>query len=179
MFRFVRCAQTRDDMVAEGVGLCWKWFVKAQAQGKNPVEFPTALARFAARAVRAGRTVCGSQRAKEVLSAVARHRHGVVVEYFGRGLCQCNKACHSTPGSVCCDPYEEYLCENCVTPVPEQVVFRIDWPLFVESLTERDRELMYFLGLGNSNQDAASEFGLSPGRVSQLRKEWAERWRSR
>lgn len=113
------------------------------------------------------------------MSAVARHRHDIVVEYFVRGLCRCKKACNWTPGSVCCDPYEEYLCENDVTPMPEQVVFRIDWPAFMNSLSERDRELMYFLGLGNSNQDAASEFGLSPGRVSQLRKGWAEEWRSR
>lgn len=175
VFRFVRCAQTRDDMLAESVGLCWKWFVRVKEKGKNPAEFPTALARFAARAVRAGRTVCGSQRAKDVMSVVARHRHGVAVEYFGRGPSACPK-CHSLPASVCCNPYEEYLCENDVTPVPDQVVFRIDWPAFVDSLTERDGELMYFLGLGNSNQDAAREFGISPGRVSQLRKGWAEKW---
>jgi len=57
------------------------------------------------------------------------------------------------------------------------VAFRIDWPAFVGGLPERDRALMGFLGMGHSNQEAAEEFKISPGRVSQLRKGWMERWR--
>jgi hypothetical protein len=38
------------------------------------------LATVAARAVRSGRRVCGQERAKDELSALAQQRHGFVVE---------------------------------------------------------------------------------------------------
>ena len=31
------------------------------------------------------------------------------------------------------------------TPVPEQVIFRMDWPNFLKSISPRDRELAEFL----------------------------------
>ena len=56
-FRHIRCPFTRDDLVAEMIGLSWKWYVRLIERGKDPAQFPTALATFAARAVRSGRRV--------------------------------------------------------------------------------------------------------------------------
>ena len=57
-----------------------------------------------------------------------------------------------------------------MTPVPDQVQFRLDWPRFFATLSGRDRRLAAFLALGHSGRQAAGRFGLSPGRVTQLRQ---------
>jgi hypothetical protein len=67
------------------------------------------------------------------------------------------------------DAFEERLHENRRTPVPEQAAFRIDWTEFMRSLTDRDRRLATFLSLGNSAKTGADKFGVSQGRVTQLR----------
>src|SRR6202030_564053 len=79
-FRHVSCPQRREDAVQEMVALCWKSFVRLVLQGKDPAQFPSALARFAARAVCSGRRLCGQERAHDVLSPVAQRRHNFLVE---------------------------------------------------------------------------------------------------
>src|SRR5262245_35712536 len=54
-FRHVRCPHRRADAVAEVVALAWKWYVRLVRRGQDPASFVTALAAFAARAVRSGR----------------------------------------------------------------------------------------------------------------------------
>ena len=65
------------------------------------------------------------------------------------------------------------------TPVPDQAAFRLDFPPFLASLSERDRRLAAYLALGHSAVAAARRFGLSPGRVTQLRQRWCRQWRIR
>jgi hypothetical protein len=68
------------------------------------------------------------------------------------------------------------LRDNTRSAVPDQAAFRIDFPAFLAELGPRDQTLARFLALGNSAQVAADRFGLSEGRVSQLRKTWREWW---
>jgi hypothetical protein len=62
------------------------------------------------------------------------------------------------------------------TPVPDQAAFRVDWPLFLGTLTPRDRNIAAFLALGHQATEAAHEFNLSLPRISQVRKDWQRRW---
>jgi hypothetical protein len=75
------------------------------------------------------------------------------------------------------DAYEERLRDNTITPPLDQAAFRIDWPKFLKTLTHRDRELAHFLSLGHGGKKAADRFGLTPGRVTQLRQRWCREWR--
>jgi hypothetical protein len=77
------------------------------------------------------------------------------------------------------DTFEERLRDNPRTPQPEVAAFRIDFPQFIGSLCRRDQRLAGFLSLGNSATDAAARFGLSPGRVTQLRQGWCREWHVR
>src|SRR5262249_50448364 len=70
------------------------------------------------------------------------------------------------------DALEERLRDNRQTPVPEQVCFRLDFPAWVGSRSERDRRIIDDLLQGERTLDVASRHGLSPGRVSQLRREF-------
>ena len=75
------------------------------------------------------------------------------------------------------DTFEERLRDNTQSPVPDQAAFRIDWPTYFNSLTDRDQRLAEFLSLGHTAKQAARVFGISPARVTQLRQQWCREWR--
>src|SRR5262249_58609257 len=78
-FRGLKCPDTREDCICEMLALAWKWFLRLIEQGKDPLEFPTAIADFAARAVKAGRRLCGKHKGKDVLNPLAQQRHDLLV----------------------------------------------------------------------------------------------------
>src|SRR4029450_4814681 len=78
-FRHVRSPEAKEEAVAEMVALCWLWFVRLTRRGKDPLTFGSALATFAARAVRSGRRLCGIDRARDVLSPRAQRDKGFAV----------------------------------------------------------------------------------------------------
>ena len=47
-FRFLRCPHKREEAVAEMVALAWRWYVRLVKRGKDPSQFSSALASFAA-----------------------------------------------------------------------------------------------------------------------------------
>jgi hypothetical protein len=163
-FRRVRCPHRRDDHVAEAVALAWHWFVRLARQGKDAARFPMALADFASRAVRNGRRLAGAEASKDVLSSSARRRHGFAVLRLVEHSAQ-------TDGTI-----GEALRDNMRTPVPEQVSFRLDFPAWLRRRGGRDRRLVWALLLGGRTLEVACLFGLTPSRVSQLRREFYHDW---
>src|SRR5262245_38224952 len=79
-FRHLKCPVQKEDAVQEVIALSWKWFLRLSERGKDVTQFVSALACYAARAVRSGRRLCGHEKARDVLSPVARRRHGFRVE---------------------------------------------------------------------------------------------------
>jgi hypothetical protein len=163
-FRGVRCPHRRDDHVAEAVALAWKWFVRLAKRGKDAARFPVALADFAARAVHSGRRLVGSEVFRDVLSPSARRRHGFVVRRLVEH--------YAFEGGL----VGEALRENTRTPVPEQVSFRVDFPAWLRRRGRRDRRLVCALLHGGRTREVSRLFGLSPARVSQLRRELHADW---
>ena len=177
-FADVACPATRADHVAETVALAWRWYVRLAQRGKDANDFPAAFAGRAAQAVRSGRRLCGQERAKDVLSPSARRRHGFAVEALPARTAAPVVELYARPGGQeAQDAFEERLRDNTVTPVPAQVAFRLDWPAFKRTLGRRDRALLDYLALGHGATGAARRFGLSVGRVSQLRGAWCRAWR--
>ncbi len=164
--RHIRCPHRREDFIAEMVALSWKWFLRLVERGKDPTEFPTALASFAARAVRSGRRVAGQEPARDVLSPVAQARHDFVVVKLPDV---------ATLGD---NPLADALADNTVTPPDEQVAFRLDFPAWLSTLGDRNRRVAEALMLGDKTTDVAHQHGMSPARVSQLRREFQRDWRA-
>ena len=162
-FRHRRHAD-QEEAIQEMAALCWKWFLRLAERGKDATRFPTALATFAARAVRSGRRLAGMDRSKDVLSPQARQRHGFTMGKL--------PDCSSLNGNV----LDEALADNTQSPVVEQVCFRLDFPSWRASRNERDRRVLDDLMLGERTLDVAGRHGLSPGRVSQLRRELHDDW---
>jgi hypothetical protein len=163
-FRDVKCPHRREDAIQEMIALAWKWHVRLAEKGRDATNFPTALATYAARAVRSGRRVAGHERSKDVLSPVARRRHGFAVERLPD---------FSTLGG---NPIEEALFDNRVSPVLEQVAFRIDFPSWRLTHADRDRRLIDHLMVGGRTLEVGRAFGLSPARISQKRREFHDSW---
>jgi hypothetical protein len=168
-FRRVDCPETRADRVAETLALAWKHFAALARRGKRPERFVTTLALRCTQAVKAGRRLTGSENGGDVLSPVAQVRHGFAV---GR-LPDRDRAleCHPLP-----DELTEALTDNTRSAVPEQAAFRLDFPRWRASLRRRDRKILDALAGGERTDDAARQFGISPGRVSQLRREFERGW---
>ena len=164
-FRHLRSAELKEEYIAEMVALAWAWHRRLAERGKDSTRFPTALASYAARAVRCGRRLAGMDRAKDVLSPQARRRHGFAVGKL--------PDCSALDGS----PLGEALHDNTQTPSDEQCAFRIDFPAWRATHAERDRRVLDDLMLGERTLDVAGKHGLSPGRVSQLRREFLLDWR--
>lgn len=163
-FRHVRCWAHRADCIAETVALSWRWFVGLAARGKDATQFPTVLAGYAARAVRSGRRLGGQERARDAMSPVAQQRHGFVVGKLP------DIATESS------NPLAEALADNTQTPPPEAAAFRVDFPAWTGTYSRRRRRMIHDLARGERTMDVARRFGLSPGRVSQLRRAFADDW---
>jgi hypothetical protein len=178
-FRHLRPGPRRDDAIAETIGLAWAWYVRLVHQGKDPHQFSSALATFAVRAVKSGRRVCGQEKSKDVLSPFAQQKHGFTVEYLPASTVHPHEQIYSTVGGQhLMDTYEERLHDNTVTPPDEAAAFRIDWPAWLLTRTERDRRLIDQMALNERTQVLARRFGISPSRVSQLRREFHDDWLS-
>jgi hypothetical protein len=164
-FRFVRCEQARADCVAETVALARKGFLALTARDKDPGDFVTTFARRCAQAVRAGRRLAGQESGRDVLAPAARQCHGFAVGRLPD---------YTTPYG---GAWQESLVDNTRSPVDEAAAFRLDFPRWLATLAERDRRLVEDMTLGHRPGELARRFGLSAGRVSQLRRHYHAAWR--
>jgi hypothetical protein len=163
-FRFLTCPIAREDAIAEMVAVAWNWHLRLAQRGKDLSEFVSALATYAARAVNSGRRLTGMEKPKDVLSPRAQREHHFAVEKLPDYRILSNT------------PLAEALRDNTQTPIPEQVAFRTDFPAWRLTRTERDRRVVDDLMLGERTRDVANRYGLSPSRISQLRRDFYHDW---
>ena len=140
-FRNVKCWFKKADLIAETIALSWKWFRRLAQKGRDATEFASTLASYAARAVRCGRRVKGQIKAKDALNEQAQQRHG---------FCVGKLPDFSTLDT---NPLQEALIDNTNSPVPEQVHFRVDFPAWLRTRTDRDRRLINDMALGETTSD--------------------------
>jgi hypothetical protein len=163
-FRGVKCPHRREDAVQEMVALAWKWYLRLAERGKDATRFPTALASYAARAVRSGRRLVGQQKSKDVLSPLARRRRHFAVERL------------PDFSTLSTNPLAEALHDNTRSPPDEVVCFKLDFAAWLTGLTDRDRGIVGDLMIGERTTDVADKYRLSPARISQLRREFHADW---
>ena len=155
-FRHLRSAELKEEYIAEMVALAWAWHLRLAQRGKNAAEYPSAIAKFSARAVRSGRRLAGMDRARDALSALARQRHG----------------CSALDGS----PLDEALHDTRSRPA-DLAALRIDLPCWLATLGTRDRRIALDMALGHRTRELAAAYRLSAARISQLRRRFEQSWR--
>lgn len=164
-FRGVRCPHYRDDLHQEAVAVSWKWFRRASERGKDPRRFVSRIATYAAAHTRSGRRLARGDSARDVMSPVAQRRHGFSVQPISDRV----------TGATALDVVES-LHANTDTPVPDQAAFRIDFPEWLDTLPRARRSLVLDMASGERTDTLARRHGVSPGRVSQVRREAHASW---
>lgn len=155
----------RDDAVANVVALAWKWFSRLADRGKDARRFPAVLAYFACRGVKCGRRVWGSESATDAMSLRARLRRGFAVQQL------------EDRGNYDDPTWQEALTENRKSPIPDQASFRCDFPRWLRRLGRRNRRIVEKMLTGERTSVLSKRFGVSEGRISQLRREFETDWR--
>lgn len=162
--RDIKCQHKWADFISEAVSMCWKWWVRLHERGKDPSGFVSTLASLAARHVRSGRRLCGQEKPNDVLSPRAQQMRSFVVEKLPD---------FSTLNGT---PLEDALHDNMRSPIPDQVCFRVDFPAWLRSYSRRNRAIAKDMAMGEPTKALASKFKMSPGRISQLRREFHDDW---
>ena len=104
------------------------------------------------------------ERAKDVLSSRAQQRFGFTVATL--------PDCSTLEGNL----YDDALRDNTQTPVPDQVIFRIDFPAWLATLSDRDKRVVRDLMQNDRTMEVSRRYGISSARISQLRREFKEDW---
>jgi hypothetical protein len=176
-FRSTACADRRADKIAEVIALAWQWHVRLLERGKDVRQFTMVFIYLVVTAVKSGRRVTGMEKLKDVLSPRAQRRHGFVVDSLSARPMPCQGGSLQREQKAT-SSYEERLHDNTVTPPADAAAFRIDFPQFLMTHSCRDRAVAMFLAQDHSAKEAAEEFKISPGRVTQLRKRWHKEWQA-
>jgi hypothetical protein len=164
-FRRIRCEHERADCVAETLALAWKQHLALARRGKDAAAFPATLALRCSQAVKAGRRLHRMESGKDVLAPRAQSRRGFAVESLPQ------------TSALSGNRWDEALHDNRVSPIPDQVAFRIDFPRWHGRRPGRDRAVLDDLMAGERTQEVADKHKLSSGRVAQLRREFHADWR--
>lgn len=132
-------------------------------QNKAELAYPSVLALYGIRRVKIGRKVGSRLNVRDVSSEYCQLKKHLTVERLDR-----YDKCEGT--------WREAVVEDHQTPVVDQVWFRIDFPAWLSQFPDRDRQIAEALAAGSRTGEVAEQFEVSAGRVSQLRKEFAESW---
>jgi len=177
-FRHIRNEHDREDFIQEVLCIAWNWTLRMLENNKDPREFPTAVAEFASKHVKAGRRFVGGKLGlKDVLSRFAQARHSFTAQSLPSSTATTHESRFGTvDGQRTQDLFEEILQEHDRSPVPEQAAFRIDFPAFLATLSDRNRRIAEDMMLGETTLELSSRHRVTPGRVSQLRREFHAEW---
>jgi hypothetical protein len=154
----------KKEMVDEVVVNALAAFARLVERGKEELAFPSSLAEYAVKQLRQGRELGNRLTSKDVSSRYAQQRKGFQVER----LDQYDEA----EGK-----WKEVLIEDRRQGDPAGVAAaRIDVGEWLASLTSERRQIAQCLAAGATTIEAARRFHLTPGRISQLRREFQQSW---
>jgi hypothetical protein len=165
-FRGLKCPHRHEDAIQDMIGLAWEWHLRLAEKGKDSTRFPTALATYAARAVKSGRRLVGQEKSQDVLSPLAQQRHHFTVRRLPDFETLSNNL------------LTEALADNTQSPPDETVCFKLDFAAWLASLTDRDRGIAQDLMVGERTLAVAAKYGVSAARISQKRREFCHAWRA-
>jgi hypothetical protein len=160
-FRDLR-PEERAEAMADATANAAVVYARLHQLGKVDVAYPSALARFAVAQYRSGRRVGASLNVNDVTSCHAQRRHSLRVERLDRQDAEAG--------------WREILVEDRGCTPAELAASRIDFAAWLRRLPLKRRRIAKTLALGETTQRAAQRFRLSPGRISQLRRELNADW---
>lgn len=154
----------QEEGVAEATAIAILAFVRLLKRGKDPIAFAGRLAKIAVLRVLTGRLAGSPDNSSDVLSRLARQRHGHHFQDLDTESC--------LSGS----DWESALVENGRITPADLAASRIDFSEWLGRMKTRRRKIAEALAAGYHTDEVAELFSLSAGRVSQLRREFEKSW---
>jgi hypothetical protein len=158
-----RDPEAKQEAVAEATAAAFIMFVRLAEQGREALAYPSVLGMFGVRRVRIGRMAATPMNCKDVASTYCQLQKGVTVERLDQF--------DREDGS-----WQEVLVESKTAGPAEVAAARIDVGAWLKSLPRRTRRIATVLAKGEGTGKAAKMFGVSAGRISQMRRELMESW---
>jgi hypothetical protein len=164
-FRFRHLSPSRKQEVVDDIlGSCYTAYARLAEQGQEERAHSSTLVKFAAAQIAQGRQIGSRLNARDVSSDYCRRRQGIQLER----LDQYDEA----EGK-----WKEVLVEDRRHGDPASVAAaRIDIGEWLATMSSVRRKLAECLAAGTTTIEAARLFNLTPGRISQLRKEFQTSW---
>ncbi len=156
--------EAREELIQEVIAQAYSLFVRLYKRHKVALVFPTPLAQFSIKKVRAGRRIGSRGNIRDVTSPRARVAKGFTIQRLDRF--------NQRTGQ-----WREALVADRTAGPAETAVARIDWAAWLRSLSRRQRTIASVLATGETTEVAAQRFRLSPARISQMRVWFRESWR--
>ena len=153
----------RQELTAEVIANCWVAFVRLVERGLIDLVYATPLAQFAIKQVRGGRRVGTKLNVRDVSSKYAQHEKKFTVERLDRF--------DDKKGE-----WKEVLLEDRHAGPAETAAARIDISEWFDSLPKKKRQVAKMLATGETTKTTARKFHVSPGRISQTRRELQLAW---
>ena len=152
-----------EELLAETIANCWVAFARLMDRGLDDVIYPTPLVQYAIKQVRDGRRVGNKMNSKDVSSEYAQRRRTFVLKTL-------DLFDHDR------QEWKEVLVEDRHAGPAETAASRLDFADWLRLLPKRLRRIAETLATGETTKKAAKRFRVSPGRISQLRRELNENW---
>jgi len=156
-------AEAREEFLAEVVARTYCAWCRLVEQGLPEIARPTPLVKYAVRQVRAGRRVGCRQNSQDILSPQIRRINGLTIERIERRDPQNGE-------------WNELLVEDRKAGPADTAAARLDLTAWLRTLPKRNRKIATALSVGESTGAVARQFGLTAGRISQLREWLREHW---
>jgi hypothetical protein len=155
--------EAREELVQEVVSQAYSLFISLCRRGKSALNYPTPLAQFAIKKIRAGRRIGSRANIRDITSphpAVTKALRIDRLDRFNQRTGQ----------------WRDVLVEDRTAGPAEIAAARIDCAAWLGSLSPRHRKIASLLATGETTGVTARKFRLSSARISQIRVLFRESW---
>ncbi len=149
--------EAREDAIEEGVVHSLLAYIRLHEQGRAEVSTPSSLAWYSSQQVKRGRPAVGRMNGKEPLSRYGQISNDIKLE--------------RQPNN-----WIDAIVEDKRAAVADQVAAKMDVGAWFATLTKRTKEIAKDLAFGCSTKEVAKKYGVTAGRISQLRRVLEESW---
>ena len=149
--------EAREDAIEEGIVHSLLSYARLHEQNRAEVATASSLAWYATLQIKRGRPAVGRMNGKEPLSRYAQVGHGNRLERRN-------------------GEWIDKLAEDKRASIPDQVAAKIDVSAWFATLTKRMKEIAKDLAFGCSTAEVAKKYGVTAGRISQMRRMLEESW---
>jgi len=153
----------RQELIAEVVANCWVAFVRLVERGLMDVVYATPLAQYAIKQVRDGRRVGAKLNVHDVSSQYAQRTKHFRVERLD----------HFDEED---QEWREVLVEDRHAGPSQTAAARVDISAWLDTLPAHKRRVAETLAKSETTKATARRFRVSPGRISQMRRELETAW---